>query len=65
MPDFEMAMKRVYAWYEKEIIDRAPVRFVAHNAFVEQANQAYPSANIKEKTYFCGSPPKVKQKSWP
>ena len=21
MPDFEMSMKRVYAWYEKEIIE--------------------------------------------
>lgn len=31
-PDFEAAMKRVYAWYEGEILDRAPVRFVAHNA---------------------------------
>ncbi|HBH82589.1 MAG: hypothetical protein A2X05_00430 [Bacteroidetes bacterium GWE2_41_25] len=30
-PDFEMAMKRVYAWYEQEIIDRAPIRFSAHN----------------------------------
>jgi hypothetical protein len=31
-PDFEMAMKRVYAWYEGEMIDRVPVRFMAHNA---------------------------------
>jgi hypothetical protein len=31
-PDFDMAMKRIYAWYACEIIDRAPVRFVAHNA---------------------------------
>ncbi len=30
-PDFEMSMKRVYAWHQQEIIDRAPVRFVAHN----------------------------------
>lgn len=51
MPDFEMAMKRVYAWYEKEIIDRPPVRFMAHNAFVEQANVAYPSANIKDRWF--------------
>ena len=32
MPHFDMAMKRVYAWYEQEVIDRVPVRFVAHNA---------------------------------
>lgn len=31
-PDFEAAMKRLYAWYEGEILDRVPVRFVAHNA---------------------------------
>ncbi|MFN2249043.1 MAG: hypothetical protein ACK2U0_10500 [Candidatus Promineifilaceae bacterium] len=31
-PDFEMAMKRIYAWYQGEIIDRVPVRFIAHNA---------------------------------
>ena len=35
MPHFEMAMQRVYAWYQGEIIDRAPVRFMAHNAFLE------------------------------
>lgn len=35
MPHFEMAMKRVYAWYQCEIIDRAPIRFMAHNAFLE------------------------------
>jgi len=51
MPDFEMAMKRIYAWYESEIIDRPPVRFVAHNAFIEQANQAYPSDNIKDRWF--------------
>lgn len=31
-PDVDMAMRRIYAWYSCEIIDRAPVRFVAHNA---------------------------------
>jgi hypothetical protein len=35
MPHFEMSMKRVYAWYECEIIDRAPIRFMAHNAFLD------------------------------
>jgi hypothetical protein len=37
MPHFDMAMKRVYAWFENEIIDRPPVRFMAHNAFLERA----------------------------
>ena len=36
MPGSEMALKRTYAWFENAIIDRPPVRFVAHNAFVEQ-----------------------------
>lgn len=30
--DFEMAMKRIYAWLNREIIDRPPVRFSEHNA---------------------------------
>jgi hypothetical protein len=30
-PDFEIAMKRIYAWYEQEMIDRPPIRFSAHN----------------------------------
>jgi hypothetical protein len=51
MPGFDMAMQRVYAWYEGEIIDRPPVRFVAHNAFVEQANQAYPSDNLRDRWF--------------
>jgi hypothetical protein len=36
MPHFDQAMDRIYAWFEGEIIDRPPVRFSAHNAFVEQ-----------------------------
>ena len=51
MPGFEMSMKRIYAWYEKEIIDRPPVRFMAHNAFVDAANQEYPSDNIKDRWF--------------
>lgn len=31
-PDFGKAMERIYAWYHQEIIDRAPIRFSAHNA---------------------------------
>ena len=51
MPGFERSMKRVYAWYEKEIIDRPPVRFMAHNAFIEEANVAYPSDNLKDRWF--------------
>jgi hypothetical protein len=49
MPHFEMAMKRVYAWYENEIIDRPPVRFMAHNAFLEAATEDIASLSKKEK----------------
>jgi hypothetical protein len=31
-PDFKQCMERIYAWYNQEIIDRAPIRFGAHNA---------------------------------
>ena len=31
-PDFDMAMRRIYAWYQQEMIDRPPIRFTAHNA---------------------------------
>lgn len=31
-PDYEESMRRVYAWYENNIIDRVPVRFSAHNS---------------------------------
>jgi len=51
MPGFEAAMKRVYAWFEGAVLDRPPIRFVAHNAFVEQANQAYPSGNLKDRWF--------------
>jgi hypothetical protein len=35
MPGAEEAMQRVDAWYRCEIIDRAPIRFMAHNAFLD------------------------------
>jgi hypothetical protein len=34
-PDFEQAMRRVDAWIAGEMIDRPPVRFMAHNAFLD------------------------------
>ena len=51
MPGFEKAMKRVYAWFEGAVIDRAPVRFMAHNAFVEDANKDYPSGSLRERWF--------------
>lgn len=40
MPQFERAMQRVYAWYQNEVVDRPPVRFMAHNAFLEAETDA-------------------------
>lgn len=37
-PDFEQCMKRIYAWYNQEIIDRVPIRFAAHNAEYSEAH---------------------------
>lgn len=34
-PDFAAAMGRITAWYEGAILDRPPVKFAAHNAFVQ------------------------------
>lgn len=34
-PDFDAAMRRIEAWFHGEILDRAPVRFSAHNAFLD------------------------------
>ncbi len=31
-PDFDSCMDRIYAWYHQEILDRAPIRFSAHNS---------------------------------
>jgi len=37
-PDFDQCMKRVYAWYNQEMTDRAPIRFAAHNAEYNEAH---------------------------
>jgi hypothetical protein len=34
-PDFDQSMKRIYAWFEQQVIDRPPVRFSRHNADYE------------------------------
>ncbi len=34
MPGFDMALQRLEAWFAGEIVDRPPVRFMAHNAFL-------------------------------
>lgn len=53
MPDFDMSMRRVYAWFENEIIDRPPVRFQAHNAFLYRgADLGAMSAEQRKKWWF-------------
>ena len=32
MPHFLKSVERIYAWYEGEVVDRAPIRFSQHNA---------------------------------
>jgi hypothetical protein len=32
MPHFSKSVERIYAWYEGEVVDRAPIRFSQHNA---------------------------------
>ena len=49
MPDFTSSMKRVYAWYQNQILDRPPVRFIAHNAFLEAAKQDISALSRQEK----------------
>jgi len=49
MPQFDVAMKRVYAWFENEIIDRPPIRFQAHNAFLDSASEDIADLPWEEK----------------
>lgn len=47
-PDFEKSMERIYAWYNQEMIDRAPIRFSAHNAEYGSENKL---ANMEFKNF--------------
>ena len=49
MPQFDESMKRVEAWFENEIIDRAPIRFQAHNAFLNAATEEIAQLSKEEK----------------
>ena len=49
--DFVMAMKRIYAWYDGEMLDRCPVRFAAHNEQFNVKDETRTWGNIKEKWY--------------
>jgi hypothetical protein len=49
MPQLDMAMKRVYAWFDNQIVDRPPIRFMAHNAFLEAATEDIADLSKEEK----------------
>jgi len=50
-PDFDRCMDRIYAWYNQEIIDRAPIRFSAHNAEYNEITDlpGYSWKSLKER----------------
>lgn len=49
MDDPQLSMQRLDAWYENQIIDRPPVRFIAHNAFLEAATADISDLSPAEK----------------
>jgi hypothetical protein len=49
MPQFDVAMQRVDAWYQNEIVDRPPIRFQAHNAFLNAATDKLKKLSREEK----------------
>ncbi|MFC1997902.1 hypothetical protein ACFLXI_09940 [Chloroflexota bacterium] len=49
MPQFDQSMKRVYAWFDNKIIDRAPVRFQAHNEFLNAATEEVSRLSKEDK----------------
>ena len=50
-PDFVECMKRIYAWYDHQVLDRAPVRFSAHNADYAVEGETGRWANLKQRWY--------------
>ena len=50
-PDFVECMKRVYAWYEGEILDRVPVRFAGHNEEFNISHDASRWPTLKDRWY--------------
>ncbi|GAA0807183.1 hypothetical protein GCM10008910_46820 [Faecalicatena orotica] len=50
-PDFVQCMKRIYAWYDGEIIDRVPVRFSAHNEEYDVTDIGGGWKNLRDKWF--------------
>ena len=53
-PDFVKCMERIYAWYDHQVIDRAPVRFSAHNADYDVTGNLDRWPNLKARWYDVG-----------
>ncbi|OHB60216.1 MAG: hypothetical protein A2Y12_10335 [Planctomycetes bacterium GWF2_42_9] len=51
--NFDHAMSRIYAWYENEMLDRPPVRFNSHNAFLYSRSQDLTNPDWKEFWFDC------------
>jgi len=50
-PDFVECMKRIYAWYDGEILDRVPVRFSAHNEEYDSSDADGKWNSLKERWF--------------
>lgn len=50
-PDFVESMKRIYAWYDGEVLDRAPVRFSAHNELYGVIDQNRNWKTLKDRWF--------------
>ncbi len=52
-PDFDESMRRIYAWYAGDMIDRPPVRFARHNAFAERFDTLHDGkwSSLKERWF--------------
>ena len=50
-PDFVACMKRIYAWYDHQVLDRVPIRFAAHNAEYDVADDASKWPDQKSRWY--------------
>lgn len=50
-PDFVQCMRRIYAWYDHQVLDRPPVRFSAHNAEYDVTDDAGRFPSLKDRWY--------------
>ncbi len=50
-PDFVECMKRVYAWYDGQLLDRVPVRFAGHNEEFNVTHDASRWPTLKDRWF--------------